>query len=56
MQSDPEMINKAMLLGCNGCVLKSSNLQNFSKAIQTVLSGKPYFSPEILRELINILN
>jgi DNA-binding NarL/FixJ family response regulator len=48
---DPEYIERAMLFGASGYLIKQSSTQFLARAIREVLRGKTYFSASITRQL-----
>lgn len=50
--SKDSMLYKALKAGVDGYILKSATIDDLDLAIKTVLSGKPYISPDISPRLI----
>lgn len=55
MHSEESYITKMIDVGVHGYVLKDSNLEDLSTAIQTLLDGKPYYSSDVSAIMINSL-
>lgn len=51
MAEDSPQIREAIIAGVNGYILKKSETEEIEKAIQQVIKGKKYFSPEVIEEL-----
>jgi DNA-binding NarL/FixJ family response regulator len=49
--SDPEYIERAMVFGASGYLLKQSSADVLAQAIRTVLMGNAYFSAAISKQL-----
>jgi len=47
---DPEYIERAMLFGASGYLIKQSSTQFLAKGIREVLRGNTYFSTSIIRQ------
>jgi DNA-binding NarL/FixJ family response regulator len=50
------LIMAALSAGADGYVLKNISKEEFQKAIDTVLSGKPYYCAEAAEKLLNHIN
>jgi len=55
MHSGREYVARAMEAGANGYLLKDSAVQDLAAAIESVLAGRPYFSPAIQQQMAEIL-
>ncbi len=55
MHSEESYITKMIDVGVHGYVLKDSNLEDLSTAINTILEGKPYYSSDVSAIMINSL-
>ena len=53
MFGDEEYYYKMIDLGVKGFILKSSGIAELENAINGVMLGESYFSPEVLRKIIN---
>lgn len=53
MFGDEEYYYKMIDLGVKGFILKSSGIAELENAINEVMLGESYFSPEVLRKIIN---
>lgn len=51
--SGPEYIEKAMILGASGYLIKQSSTQFIAEAVRAVIQGKSYFSESISTPLSN---
>ena len=49
MNEDPDLATEAMRCGASGYLLKSSAIDELTRAIQTALKGKVYVTPQIAR-------
>jgi DNA-binding NarL/FixJ family response regulator len=52
MHSDPHMVAAMLKAGAHGYVLKDAALADLRTAIETVMTGRPYFSPQVNRVLL----
>jgi len=52
MYSDEVYYTKMISAGAKGFILKNSSIKDIEEAIRQVLSGKNYFSPEILAKIV----
>lgn len=52
MHSDETYLVRALTAGAKGYLLKESTESDLIRAVQTVLRGKPYFSPQIAQTLL----
>lgn len=55
MHADPEYVARAVRDGANGYLLKDSAVQDLVRAIETVCDGGVYYSPEVQRELTEMV-
>ncbi|MCW8897175.1 MAG: response regulator transcription factor [Flavobacteriales bacterium] len=55
MHSEESYITKMIDVGVHGYVLKDSNLEDLSAAINTILEGRPYYSSDVSAIMINSL-
>ena len=55
MHADPEYMARAVREGANGYLLKDSAVQDLVRAIETVQGGGVYYSPEVQRELTEMV-
>lgn len=55
MHSEESYITKMIDVGVHGYVLKDSNLEDLSTAINTILEGRPYYSSDVSAIMINSL-
>lgn len=53
MHEEQELIQRALLAGASGFVLKSDAEQSLIKAVGLVLSGKRFLSPSVTRIMLN---
>jgi DNA-binding NarL/FixJ family response regulator len=51
MHADPEYVARAIREGADGYLLKDSAVQDLAAAIEAVLSGRAYHSPQVQRSL-----
>ena len=52
MHSDETYLIRALTAGVKGYILKESTASDLLRAVQAVLQGKPYFSPQIAQTLL----
>jgi NarL family two-component system response regulator LiaR len=55
MHSDAEYVARAIHLGADGYLLKDSAAQDLVAAIEAVLAGRVFYSPEVQRQLSDLL-
>ncbi len=55
MHAGREYVSRAMEEGADGYLLKDSAVQDLAAAIDAVMSGQPYFSPAIQKQMAEIL-
>jgi DNA-binding NarL/FixJ family response regulator len=55
MHADPEYVARAVREGADGYLLKDSAVSDLVAGIEAVRAGRAYYSPEIQRELTEIL-
>jgi len=53
MHSNTEFILRIIQSGARGYVLKEAPIEELARAIETVDSGEPFFSPEVARAALN---
>ncbi|MFB3829213.1 MAG: response regulator [Bryobacteraceae bacterium] len=53
MHSDEEYVVRALTAGAKGYLLKDSAEKDIVRAIQTVCAGKPFFSPDIAKTMLD---
>jgi DNA-binding NarL/FixJ family response regulator len=53
MHDDPRMVAAMLKAGARGYVLKDAALADLRTALETVIAGRPYFSPQINSVLLN---
>ena len=53
MHSERDIVIEALKAGCHGFLLKTTDFQNIIKALEAVMRGDRYFSPEITKLLVN---
>jgi DNA-binding NarL/FixJ family response regulator len=51
MHADPEYVSRAVREGADGYLLKDSAVHDLVAAIEAVREGRPYYSPQVQREL-----
>jgi len=52
MLNESANYNEIVFAGAMGFVLKTAGKKEFEKAINTIISGESYFSPEMLRQML----
>ncbi len=55
MHNDQEYVRRAMEAGARGYVLKGSNIEELSMAVQAVMRGEVFLSPAITQPLVDSL-
>ena len=55
MHADPEFVSRALREGADGYLLKDSAVHDLVAAIQAVREGRAYHSPQIQRQLADLL-
>ncbi len=55
MYNEEQYINEVFKSGASGYILKNSGKEELIKAIKTIFSGKPYYSPEVTQTYIQSL-
>lgn len=53
MHNEASLIKKVMEIGADGYLLKNADRDEFCDALHSVAKGKPYFSSEVTKSLLN---